>query len=74
MTSPWNPGHRTLATSRRRIRPRTPIDLCRAFDPDLILYQAGVDGLAADALTQTGSWHLQRGDGDVTWRGTLRQD
>lgn len=26
------------------------IDLCRAFGPDLLLYQAGVDGLAADAL------------------------
>ena len=26
------------------------LDICEAFEPDLILYQAGVDGLEADAL------------------------
>ena len=26
------------------------MDICEAFEPDLILYQAGVDGLEADAL------------------------
>ena len=29
---------------------REALDLCEAFAPDLILYQAGVDGLEADAL------------------------
>ena len=29
---------------------RKALDLCEAFEPDLILYQAGVDGLEADAL------------------------
>ena len=29
---------------------REALDLCEAFEPDLILYQAGVDGLEADAL------------------------
>lgn len=29
---------------------REALDLCKAFHPDLILYQAGVDGLEADAL------------------------
>ena len=29
---------------------REALDICEAFDPDLILYQAGVDGLEADAL------------------------
>ena len=29
---------------------REALDLCEAFEPELILYQAGVDGLEADAL------------------------
>ena len=29
---------------------RKALDLCEAFEPELILYQAGVDGLEADAL------------------------
>ena len=29
---------------------REALDICEAFEPDLILYQAGVDGLEADAL------------------------
>jgi acetoin utilization deacetylase AcuC-like enzyme len=29
---------------------RKALDICEAFEPDLILYQAGVDGLEADAL------------------------
>ena len=29
---------------------RKALDLCETFEPDLILYQAGVDGLEADAL------------------------
>ena len=29
---------------------REALDLCEAFEPELILYQAGVDGLKADAL------------------------
>jgi len=29
---------------------REALDICEAFNPDLILYQAGVDGLEADAL------------------------
>ena len=29
---------------------REALDICRGFEPDLILYQAGVDGLEADAL------------------------
>jgi acetoin utilization deacetylase AcuC-like enzyme len=29
---------------------REALDICTAFEPDLILYQAGVDGLEADAL------------------------
>ena len=29
---------------------REALDICEAFKPDLILYQAGVDGLEADAL------------------------
>ena len=29
---------------------REALDICVAFEPDLILYQAGVDGLEADAL------------------------
>ena len=29
---------------------REALDICQGFEPDLILYQAGVDGLEADAL------------------------
>ena len=37
---------------------REALDLCKAFEPDLILYQAGVDGLQADAL---GKLNVSRG-------------